>query len=618
MKRSIFILTILVALGLLLSACAAATPPAADHVLQERIEELEAELAAAEEGMVSEAEIAVLQGKLDAAMAEAEAAAAAAEPEFPRNETIYISGAAWGPPSTWNPYQPGSLANTTGTIGNVYEYLFGYEPATGKFVPWLAESGEWTDATTYEVTLRENLTWQDGEPLTAEDVEFSFKLGQQYSGLWFSSIWRYLSDVTAVDDRNLVFTFSDPLYQDWADKLYNFPIVPKHLWEGRSEEEIVSGANENPVGSGAYMYDSHSEDRNVWVRNDNWWGIDVFGLPAPKRIVDIRFSSNNVALGAVLKGELDLSNNFLPGIATLSQQGYVDTYFADAPYMLSANTAVLFLNTTKPPMDDPAFRRALAFAINTDDIVNVAYANLVKAASPTALLPALSDFVDEDVVAELGYSYDPAEAERILTAAGYTRGDDGFFMTPDGEPIELQVTCPFGWTDWMAAIDVISTSAKAVGINIEDVTPDYGAWNSELQGGTFDMTLNNWAGLSATPWTVYDLLFNHPIMDQMQSGNFGRYDDQEIFDLVDDLARVPFSDKEGMKAACSAIQEKMLTDMPMIPLWYNGLWAQFSSSVWTGWPTEGSGSTALPTTWADYWQRGGLMTLIELEPVPSE
>ncbi len=48
--------------------------------------------------------------------------------DFPRNETLYITGAAWGPPSTWNPFQPGSLANTTGTIGLLYETLFGFRP----------------------------------------------------------------------------------------------------------------------------------------------------------------------------------------------------------------------------------------------------------------------------------------------------------------------------------------------------------------------------------------------------------------------------------------------------------------------------------------------------------
>jgi len=542
----------------------------------------------------------------------------AADVIFERTETLYVSGAAWGPPSTWNPFQPGSLANTTGTIGYVYEFLFAYDPLSGEMTPWIAQQGEWTDDTTYAVELRDGVTWSDGEALTADDVKFTFELGRDYPAMWFSPMWEYLTDVTVVDDLNLEFSFTDdPLYQEWENNLYNVPIVPEHLWADRTEEEITVGANENPVGSGAYLYESHGEDRNVWLRNDNWWGASIFGEPAPRRIVDIRTSSNNVALGMVLKGELDLSNNFLPGVAEMANKGYVSTYYAGAPYMLSANTAVLFLNTTKTPMDDADFRRALAYAINVDDIVNVAYANLVKAASPTGLLPTLEDYVDQDVVDELGWTYDPAEARAILVAAGYTEGADGFFDAPDGSDIALEVTCPFGWTDWMEAINVIAASAQDAGINVEAVTPDYGAWNDALQGGTFDMTLNNWASMSNTPWTLYNLLFRHPIQEQMQSGNFGRYDDQEMFDLVDELARVQMSDQDGIEAATSAIQEKMLTEVPMIPLWYNGLWAQFSDTVWTNWPTEDSSSPTLPTTWSGYWQLGGLQTLINLENVPA-
>ena len=69
---------------------------------------------------------------------------------------------------------------------------------------------------------------------------------------------------------------------------------------------------------------------------------------APKRIVDIVNGSNNVALGLVLQGGIDLSNNFLPGVATLVKGGYgVQTYYPEAPYMLSANTAWLVLNLTE-------------------------------------------------------------------------------------------------------------------------------------------------------------------------------------------------------------------------------------------------------------------------------
>jgi len=314
---------------------------------------------------------------------------------YPRNETLYVSGAAWGAFSDLNPFIAWSKANSTGTVGLLYESLFMYDPLTDVMVPWLAESGEWTDAVTYEMSIREGMTWSDGETLDANDVKYTFEVGQQYAAIWFAPMWNYLDEIVKVDDYTLQFNFTEPLYQEWSNNLYNIFIVPEHIWADRTEEEITTGINEDPIGSGAYLWESAGADRNIWVKNPDWWAIDALGLNvAPNRIVDIRTSSNNVALGMVIKGEIDLSNNFLPGIAELINKGYVESYFPEAPYMLSANTAILFLNTTKAPLDDPAFRRALAFSINVDDIVNIAYANLVKASDPTGLLPSLAKYVN--------------------------------------------------------------------------------------------------------------------------------------------------------------------------------------------------------------------------------
>ena len=598
-KKSLVFLTMLLLVATILSSCAPAVEetavveeePTADETIEEEV-------------------------------AETEEVAEEVQPEevvYERSETIYVAGAAWGPPSTWNPFQPGSLANTTGTLGFVYETLFAFDPQTGALTPWLAESGTWVDDNTFEVMLREGIAWSDGEPMMADDVVFTMKLGELYpSSIWFGPMWtKYVQDVVAVDEYSIQFIMEDPLYQEFENNLYNIPIVPEHLWKDRTEEEITTGANENPVGSGAYLYSTHSEDRNVWVRNENWWGKDIFGMPAPKRIVDIRTSSNAVALGMVLKGELDLSNNFLPGVAEMVDKGYVNTYYPEQPYMLSANTAVLFLNLTQKPMDDVNFRKALAYAINTEDIVNVAYAGLVKAASPTGLLPVLDKFVDQDVVAEYGWSYDSAMAAQILADAGYVDIDgDGFVEAPDGSTVELEVTCPVGWSDWEAAIAVISDSLQAAGINVKDVPTDYGAWNDALQGGTFHMTLNNWASMSNTPWTAFNLFFRHPIDPVMQSGNFGRYENETIFNLVDELAKIKMSDEAAMQAKCAEIEKIMLEEVPMIPLWYNGLWAQYSNTVWTNWPSAADDTpNTLPTTWSGYWQLGGLVTLINIEPV---
>ena len=599
-KKSLVFLTMLLVAVMVLSSCVPA------------VEETEVmEEPTAEEGMATEEEAMPTEEVADTTEPE--------EVVYDRSETIYVAGSAWGPPSTWNPFQSGSLANTTGTLGFVYETLFNFDPQTGNLTPWLAESGAWVDDNTFEVKLREGITWTDGEAMTADDVVYTMKLGEQYpSGIWFGPMWlKYVQDVVATDDLTVQFIMEDPLYQEFENNLYNIPIVPEHLWADLSEEQIITGANENPIGSGAYLYSTHSEDRNVWVRNENWWGMDVFGMPAPKRIVDIRTSSNAVALGMVLKGELDLSNNFLPGVAEMVDKGYVSTYYPEQPYMLSANTAVLFLNLTQKPLDDVNFRKALAYAINTEDIVNVAYAGLVKAASPTGLLPVLDKYIDQDVVDEYGWSYDPAMAASILADAGYVDVDgDGFVEAPDGSTIELEVTCPVGWSDWEAAIAVISDSVQAAGINVKDTPVDYGAWNDGLQGGTFHMTLNNWASMSNTPWTAFNLFFRHPIDPVMQSGNFGRYENQEIFDLVDELAKIQMSDEAGMQSKCAEIEAIMLQEVPMIPLWYNGLWAQYSNSVWTNWPSVADDTpNTLPTTWSGYWQLGGLETLINLEPV---
>lgn len=540
---------------------------------------------------------------------------------YERSETLYTSGKQWGPPSNWNPVM--TWAYAMGTVGFCYETLFLYDPLADEFIPWLAESGSWTSDTVYEVKLREGISWTDGEALTAEDVVFTFELGK-FPTVPYTTLWNWLESVEAVGDYGVKFTFSAPNYQEWAFLLYQNAIVPKHLWEGRTEEEVATGANENPVGTGPYLYETYSEDRMVWVRNDNWWAIDLLGKSvAPKYIVDVVNSSNNVALGLLLQGGLDLSNNFLPGVASLRDpgRGYgIETYFPEPPYMLSGNTAWLVLNLTKPPMDDPAFRKALAFAIDVDKIVNVVYGSIVKKASPTGLLPNWDKYVDQAVVDELGFSYDPVEAKAILAEAGYEDVDgDGFVEAPDGSKIELSIIVPNGWTDWMESIRVIAEGAQAVGINLTPDFPDYGALVDARSSGNFDMLINNDKQVSNTPWTYYDYVFRLPILESQTTTNFGRYENQEAWDLVQELDRTPVDDVEGMKAIISQLQEIHLTDLPIIPLWYNGMWAQWSNAVWTNWP--GSGEDAnhyTPATWNQYWNMTAILMLTELEPAGTE
>lgn len=532
--------------------------------------------------------------------------------EYPREETLFTSGTQWGPPTSWNPIP--SSGHATGARGLLYEPLFQFDPITLELTPWLAEGGEWTGDKTYELTLREGLTWQDGETLDADDVVFTTELGK-VDAVPYSNLWTWLDKVEATSPTTVKFTFSDPRYQEWDNWLYSTMVVPEHIMGDWSDEELLSNPNEDPIGSGAFKFSAVAQDRMVWERNDDWWARGELGLEMPmKYIVDVVNTSNEVALGLMLSGGLDLSNNFLPGVNQLVDTGQVSTYYEGEPYMLAAASANLIPNQTRPPMDDVDFRQALARSIDVDKIVTNAYGGLVAKAHPSGLVPAFEEYYDEDVVAEHGFTFDADEAKSILADAGYEDTDgDGFVETPDGEAIDLKLIVPAGWTDWMEAARVIAEDASAVGIKVTADFPDAGAVDDARATGDFDLVINGNAGVSNTPWTYYNYAFYQPIQEQMLAGNFGRYEDKEAWDLVEDLSRTESGTPE-FSETLSKVQEKFMTDLPAIPLWYNGAWAQYNESQWTNWPKEGREDAYFPIMWNGYVQMGGINTLLALEP----
>jgi peptide/nickel transport system substrate-binding protein len=590
MKRSVVFLSILAILGMLLAACGApvATP---EVVVQTQV--------------IKETQLVEVTPTPSAEI-------------FARGETLFTGGKQWGPVSNWNPLMTGNYA--TGTLGLVYETLFLYDPLTDKFMPWLAESGAWTDAKTYELKIRQGINWSDGQPLTADDVKFTFELGKT-AVLNFSTLWDWLTSIDKVDANTLRFNFKDALYQEWANYLYNVPILPQHLWASKDVKDVATGANDNPVGSGAFLYHAYDQTKMVWARNDNWWAIKAFGYSiAPKYIVDLVNSSNENSLGLVLQGQEDLNNNYLPGISTLLQGGYaLHTYFPSPPYHLAANTAWLDINLQKKPMDDVAFRKALAYSINVSDIVSRDYGNMVQAANPTGLLPVWDKYVDQAVVKKLGTTYDPVKAKQILAQAGYKDvNGDKFVEAPDGSLIALKIIVPNGWSDWMEAIRIISTSAQAVGINVQPDFPDFNGYLDARLKGTFDLAIDNQSQISNTPWSYYHFIFYDKLADipSTQGGNYGRYNNPKAFALVTQLDKIKADDLKGMQDVISQLQTIQLTDLPILPLWYNGAWAQFSSTNWTNWPGSGGDQAQyFPVTWNGYWNMTSILMLTKLKPV---
>lgn len=532
--------------------------------------------------------------------------------EFDRSETIVVTGAMWGPPSSWNVLIPNP---TPGTGGLVYETLFSYNPLTNEYGPWLAESGEWVSDNEYVVKFRKGIKWTDGEPFTAHDYVFTYELAKG-NELPYSPIWNWMESITAIDDYTASVKFSEPHYAEWDGELYQRYIIPEHIWSKVPADELITRVNANPVGTGSYLYFNAGQDRMVWVRNDDWWGNEVFGQPKPKYIVDLVNVSNNITLGMLMKGEIDLSNNFIPGVEKIKQVVGLQTWFEGEPYMLSWNTAKVYMNTLRKPMDDARFRRALAFAINQDNIVKRVYGGLVLPANPTGLFgEGRLAYLDQDVVDEYGFSYDPAKAKKMLDEAGYVdKNGDGWRDNPDGTPIKLEIIVPSGWTDWMEAIRSISNDAQAVGINLVPAFPDAALYDNNRFNRNFDMLIGNQQSTaSSSPFDYWNRVFSDNIHGtSVTTGNWGCYNNPQLFRWIDAFNMT--NDEATKRSLASNIQKTLLVDMPVIPLWHNGLWAQYTNTNWTNWPSE-TNPYGIPVSWGNAYQLGMIYTLIGLEPV---
>jgi peptide/nickel transport system substrate-binding protein len=539
---------------------------------------------------------------------------------LPRAQTLYMSGNQWSPNNDLNPAK--NWDYVTGLVGLAYETPFRYDPLADRFIPWLATSGKWTSKRTYSMTIRQGVKFSDGRTLTPADVKYSFELAKiathPQRPLWSDTGLRNIK----VAGRNVVFTFAGtPGYQQFDFYRYNVAIVPQHVFRSYSKTDLATGNLEDPkkiVGTGPYVYQSGvgaSSQTVVWKKRNGWWATAALGKKvAPTYIVDIHNTSNAAALSNLLAGNIDLFNNFAPKSAI---KGKFKTYFDKAPYHLGANTTWLFPNTTKKPLNDKQFRRALATSVNMNQILSKAYQGLVNKASPTGLLPIWNKWIDQKVVKQYGFAYSPARAKSILATAGYrdTNGD-GFVENKDGSKIDLQIIVPNGWSDWMTAIQVIADSAKAVGIKITPAFPEYGTLVDDRGHARYDLLLGNDRQYSNTPWTYYQYIYNLPILENQTTMNFERFSSRSAWNLTQQLDKTPSTNPKAYKAVMSKLQKAFLQELPVIPLWYNGMWSMTNTSYWTGWPSA-KGGQYTPTSWRNYWQMTSIDMLTNLKPASS-
>jgi peptide/nickel transport system substrate-binding protein len=298
----------------------------------------------------------------------------------------------------------------------------------GEYVPLLAESWEVDEAeTTWTVTIREGVTFHDGEPLTAEDVAFTLEL---YRDTWdFPYLSAYpdvFETIEAPDDTTVVITTAEPI-GNFESRLVFAYIVPKHIWS--ELDDPVAFENEEMIGSGPFqLHDSRRGEFTHLVANEDHWD----GAPAVSEVIFRTIETSDARVRALQTGEVDLITEFpATALRALEDDDAVTVATGAALDPSLRNIAFNHLDPDNCPEDaecsghpalrDPEVRHALVQAIDKERVIDVVLGGMGTPGLtlvPDGLGPWYADQLATD-------AFDLEAAAQRLEDAGYvdTTGD---------------------------------------------------------------------------------------------------------------------------------------------------------------------------------------------------
>ncbi len=484
MKRTIFALSILVVLSLVLSACTPTQAPATQAPTE-----------------------AVTQAPTEAPTEVATEAPVDAN-SLPRNETLYFNGQQWNAVVCWNPYSSNcnnamALAQQDNARVPMFETPYLYNMLDGKQYPLLADGDYAWDEGMTQITfkIKPAAHWSDGTPVTAEDVAYTWASHIKYNTQFGASNKDYIDTIEAVDPQTVVVkaklgadgkAVNPLLVQAYLSTNYVIQKAWTETLEARTGGDaaaFMADVAEDVVYSGPYHKFFSDDQKVVLIRDDNYWGQDasMFGkLPTPKYLAHVIYKDNAAGSVALAQGEVDVSQQFNSNIQVLwLNYGLpISTYLPEAPYGIGASLPTAFFNKNSYGLDQVAVRKAIAMAVDFDTIIANAMTNQSATFTqvPRSLMnptPGEQALYDHDAVKDLQFAgKDIAGANKLLDEAGIVDTDGDGWREYNGQKLTYVATCPNGWSDWQAAIEVVAAAGKGIGIDITTNYPDWGVYQT--------------------------------------------------------------------------------------------------------------------------------------------
>jgi len=490
----------------------------------------------------------------------------------------------------FNPYSPSQI----GGIGTIFESLFFVTNVnTNDYKPLLGTEYAWNEAgTELTVTLRDDVTWSDGEPFTAADVVFTFDTLLKTPSINNSG---FDGSVEATGDHEVVFRFDYPAFVNDPAILGRTPIVPAHLWK---DIDPTTNVIAEPVGTGPYTLGDFKAQAFTLAANPSYWG----GEPAVKTVRYLSLSGNTAGADALAAGTIDWQTGPVPNIQKVSE-----TYPGYSGVTIAANQITLITCSNADlgcvgPQTDPAVRRAIYAALNRDQLNSLAFQGTASEISPTLALPTTqTDWISSSIAEPIASnSPDVAAATSELEAAGWTRGTDGIYAK-NGEPLALTVEVVTGWTDYITAVDTMSQQLKEAGIELRVAQSSWNEWTDKQTKGTFQLSINSLGqGAVSDPYYLYDKYLNTAFtgpVGEVASQNVARFSNSEVDAALAALKVTDRKDAAARQPQFDIIQSIITEDMPYIPVLTGGTSSQIHTDKFEGWPTQDD-LYAFPAVWA--------------------
>jgi len=505
--------------------------------------------------------------------------------------------------NNFSPYAPTA---SDGVQGPLYETLLFFNRMDGSVKPWLASSYKFSsDAKSLTFNLRQGVKWTDGTAFSSDDVVFTLNALKQYPAADSGGIWKYIDQVTAPDANTVTVTFTKaytPVVWYLGGQVW---ILPKHLWS--SVGDPTKYANTTPVGTGPFKLKSNGFSPQLidYVKNTDYWQP---GKPEISEIKYPSFTSNTGAELVLSRGDLDWTGLFTPDV----QKTYVNRDTQHNHYWFPpSNVVVLYLNLAKAPFNKLAVRQAISSALDREQMYKIGESGYSPVASPTGLvLPANKSFLASDYT-NSAFAMDTAKSTQLLGDAGFKKGTDGIYADASGKRLSFNINVVNGWTDWVTDCQIMSTNLKKIGMEVKVNALSFNAYFSAMQLGTFDSVIS-WTNAGPTPYFLYNALLNSsntkPV-GQAATSNWARWNDPATDTLLNQYATSV--DPAVQQQAIAGIQKIMVEQVPSIPLFYGATWNEYSTTRFTGWPTE-QNPYALP---APFSYPDNEIVLLNLHPV---